>query len=380
MAKKTCFNSKGFKNMTIPKMIVLDILMLAIALGVFFYFDYIKPVKLGDGTVVTQLDESETDTFSLPNTTTDGTQNSTDTKGNSKTIISNNNDDSNSSETSQNKKSSSKFGNRGNTGNTNTTTIDSYTTSSGTFSSSKVTTTKVNSYNNENVQLNITKNETGNGSGKITYYVADVYVSSVSDVLTAFAEKTYGKNIKDDVSDMADENNALLAISGDFYGNSEEGVVIRNGVLYRKDLNDADICVLFKDGTMKTYHPSEFDADQVIAAGAWQAWTFGPELLDGSGNILSSFNSTSYINSNNPRCAIGYVQPGHYKLVVVDGRNSGYSRGVSLSELAEIMATQGCQTAYNLDGGKSAAMYFNGTYVNEPADGGREVSDIIYIK
>ncbi|MDF2486836.1 MAG: hypothetical protein K0R46_3004, partial [Herbinix sp.] len=137
--------------------------------------------------------------------------------------------------------------------------------------------------------------------------------------------------------------------------------------------------VLFTDGTMKTYSPEEFDASEVIDQGAWQAWTFGPELLDGDGHILASFNTTSYLNSTNPRGAIGYVEPGHYKFVVVDGRDKGYSKGVTLSELAQIMVNEGSKTAYNLDGGKSAAMVYDGSYVNQPAQGGRTISDIIYI-
>jgi exopolysaccharide biosynthesis protein len=178
---------------------------------------------------------------------------------------------------------------------------------------------------------------------------------------------------------MAENNDAVLTISGDFYGNSEEGVVIRNGVLYRSVVNDADICVLFTDGTMKTYSPEEFDVDEVIQKGAWQAWTFGPELLDGSGNVLSSFNTTSYLNEENPRCALGYIEEGHYIFVVVDGRDVGYSKGATLSELAQIMSDEGCLTAYNLDGGKSAAMVFDGEYVNQPSEGGRTISDIVYI-
>jgi exopolysaccharide biosynthesis protein len=178
---------------------------------------------------------------------------------------------------------------------------------------------------------------------------------------------------------MAIENKALLAISGDYYGNSEISVVIRNGVLYRSSGNDADVCVLFTDGTMKTYSPEAFDADKLIDQGAWQAWTFGPALLDGNGNILDSFNTTDYIYSENPRCSIGYVAPGHYKFVVVDGRNPGYSKGASLNELAQIMVDEGCMTAYNLDGGKSASMVYDGAYVNQPAQGGRNISDIIYL-
>lgn len=139
------------------------------------------------------------------------------------------------------------------------------------------------------------------------------------------------------------------------------------------------MCVLFTDGTMQTYSPSEYDSDAVIAKGAWQAWNFGPALLDGSGNVLETFNTTKYLNSANPRSAIGCVSAGHYIFVTVDGRNEGYSKGATLSELAAIMSDEGCMSAFNLDGGKSAMMYFNKSIVNAPDGGGRDLSDIIYI-
>jgi exopolysaccharide biosynthesis protein len=239
--------------------------------------------------------------------------------------------------------------------------------------------TEVNSFKDENIQFTTDKVELGSGSDKITYYVSDIYVTNVNYIKTAFATGEYGKNLRNSTASMADANNALLAISGDFYGNGETGIVIRNGILYRSVIDDADVCVLFTDGTMKTYSPEEFDAEEVVEQGSWQAWTFGPELLDGNGNILASFNTTTYLNSTNPRCAIGYAEPGHYVFVVVDGRDEGYSMGVTLSELAQIMVKAGCVTAYNLDGGKSAAMVFDGSYVNQPSQGGRTISDIIYI-
>lgn len=95
--------------------------------------------------------------------------------------------------------------------------------------------------------------------------MADVYVTSASEIKSAFADGEFGKNIKDSVFSMAVENKALFAINGDFYGNSERSIVIRNGIKYRDDVNDADVCVLFTDGTMQTYSPSEYDSDAVIA-------------------------------------------------------------------------------------------------------------------
>lgn len=213
----------------------------------------------------------------------------------------------------------------------------------------------------------------------LVYFSADIYVTSTRCIKTAFAKSMYGKNIRDFVDTMARDNNALLAISGDSYGESSQTCVIRNGTLYNNSPGTADICVLYDDGVMKTCAGTQFNAEQAIQDGAWQAWTFGPALLDGAGNIPSAFHTTEYINKVNPRCAIGYLAPGHYKFVLVDGRQDGYSTGATISQLAALMQEEGCLTAYNLDGGKSAVMWYDGAWVNQPIGGGRTISDCIYI-
>lgn len=127
---------------------------------------------------------------------------------------------------------------------------------------------------------------------------------------------------------------------------------------------------------METIPASLFNVDQIKESGAWQIWSFGPMLLD-QGHAMETFNSQ--VNPDNPRSAIGYYEPGHYCFVVVDGRQPGYSNGMTLNELSELFETLGCQIAYNLDGGQSAIMTFMGKIVNSPYNGGRNVSDIVYV-
>ena len=81
-----------------------------------------------------------------------------------------------------------------------------------------------------------------------------------------------------------------------------------------------------------------------------------------------------------PRAGLGYYEPGHYCFIVVDGRQKGYSVGVTSEGFAQIFQDLGCQVAYNLDGGATAVMYFNGQIVNKPTKGGRNSSDIILLK
>ena len=231
------------------------------------------------------------------------------------------------------------------------------------------------SYSSPDISITVTEETTANG--RITYYLADIYVRDITCFQSALARGTYGSGYRDSITDMASLSNALLAINGDYYGNTNEGVVIRNGVIYRANRTNCDVCVLYYDGRMEVMPGSSFDMQQAIQDGAWQAWTFGPALLDTDGSVLTSFASTTRIISANPRTAIGYYEPGHYCMVVVDGR--GASAGISLPDLSQLFYDLGCTAAYNLDGGNSSIMVWQDAVINDPSGGGRESSDALLI-
>ncbi len=230
-----------------------------------------------------------------------------------------------------------------------------------------------NSYSSPDLSITVTEETSGNA----TYYLADIYVRDISCFRSALAGDTYGSGFRDSIEDMALLNNALLAVNGDYYGNTREGVVIRNGVIYRANTTSCDVCVLYQDGTMRVMPGASFSVEEAVEQGAWQAWTFGPALLDTDGSMLTSFASTGRMISANPRTAIGYYEPGHYCLVVVDGR--GESAGMTLQELSRLFHDLGCTVAYNLDGGNSSVMVWGDEVINNPSGGGRESSDALLI-
>lgn len=210
----------------------------------------------------------------------------------------------------------------------------------------------------------------------VTYYVADIWIKRIDSFRTAFAKDKF-QGGKQTMKTLMKNHNALLAISGDYYGARKRGVVIRNGEAYR-DTPLYDVCVLYRNGEMKTYTNDEWASIQDTARGVYQAWGFGPMLLDENSMPLDKFNGFDW-EKRNPRAALGYYQPGHYCFVLVDGRTPSNSKGMLLSELSVLFRDLGCKAAYNLDGGASAILAFDGKYVNEPSNGGRTQYDIIYI-
>ena len=214
-------------------------------------------------------------------------------------------------------------------------------------------------------------------------YVADVTVSDASDLKTALANNTYGRNITDTTSDMAANNNAVLAINGDYYGARQSGYVIRNGKLYRDTSGNRDALVIQKNGEFKFVSESETNASELLQDGVLQVFSFGPVLLNNGEISVGENDEVGMAMASNPRTAIGYLGNNHYVFVVSDGRTSE-SAGLSLYELASFMKELGVKDAYNLDGGGSSTMVFKGEIINNPTTSGRSgeeraVSDIVYI-
>ncbi len=236
------------------------------------------------------------------------------------------------------------------------------------------------SYKDSDIAITITEHRE-NGT---TIYVADVQLSSAEYLKTALANGIYGRNVTEKTSEIAGKNHAILAINGDYYGTREKGYVLRNGVLYRNTAsNGQEDLVIYQDGSFEIVAETSISAEQLLANGTEQILSFGPALvIDGQVSVTES-EEVGKAKTSNPRTAIGIVEQGHYLFVVSDGRTDE-SVGLSLHDLAEFMQSIGAKIAYNLDGGGSSTMVFNGEIINNPTTNGRNirersVSDIVYI-
>ena len=272
--------------------------------------------------------------------------------------------------------------NSGSTGSNSTgSETKSTTNSSGSSGSTSSTSsgTVIGTYSDSKSKITVTQYRAYDSN----IYVADVEVTDGTSILSAFANNTYGRNITDTTSDMAEENNAVLAINGDYYGARQSGYVIRNGVVYRSQGSNGEDMVISKDGSLSFISESDTTTDSLLQKQAWQVLSFGPVLVENGQVAVSENDEVGMAMASNPRTAIGTVAKNHYLFVVSDGRTSE-SAGLSLYELANFMKSLGATNVYNLDGGGSSTMVFQGEVVNNPTTNGnkiseRAVSDILYI-
>ena len=238
-----------------------------------------------------------------------------------------------------------------------------------------------NSYRSPEVSITLETISTGEGAGKITYHVADIYIASMDNFVTHTANGEMRYFGTQDILEMDAAVGGILSLSGDFLTYQKEGFLMRNREIYVSNNNLDSICVLFGDGTMETYDARKYQIDEILARDPVHVWSFGPPLLDENGNTMKSYNVSTAVSFPNPRSAIGYYEPGHYCFVLVDGRQDGYSKGMTIPELAQVFANLGCKVAYNLDGGGSAVMVFNHErYSRQSNGGGRDLGDILVIR
>ena len=264
-------------------------------------------------------------------------------------------------------------------------TVATTNTSSNTAQASqaaKTATVTDSSYKDDNISINLSETTVNNTQ----VYVADITVTSSDYLKTAFAQNAFGTNVTAKTSETAADNNAILAVNGDYYGANSTGYVIRNGVVYRdtvrEDSSNGDLAI-YKDGSFKIIYEDQISAEQLVKDGVVNLLAFGPALVENSEIAVGTNEEVGQAMASNPRTAIGIIDENHYIIVVSDGRTSE-SKGLSLYQMAEVMKSYGVKTAYNLDGGGSSTLYFNGQVINKPTTGGnkiseRSVSDIVYI-
>ena len=224
------------------------------------------------------------------------------------------------------------------------------------------------SYSGPNLAVNISHHQYETDRGPVVYHLAEIWMGNIDCFRSGLAATPPRFHMSASLQKMAEDQNAVVAVNGDFCSYSYGGIAVRNGVVWSKVRGVVDLCVLYRDGVMETMTAREFDLDAAIERDVWQVWTFGPALLNEDGtprDIPYSSIPEIHITGRNPRTAIGYFEPGHYCFLVADGRQQGYSVGMTLEEMSQILSDLGCKAGFNLDGGGSSMMVFQNELISQ---------------
>lgn len=105
---------------------------------------------------------------------------------------------------------------------------------------------------------------------------------------------------------------------------------------------------------------------ELKSSGAWQGVTFVPSLIKDWEPLTIP---AGWSVTRQPRTVLGQYPNGDLFFIVVDGRQSNWSNGITLEEIQVLLLRLGVMEAYNLDGGGSSVMFYKGAVLNKPSDG-----------
>ena len=228
---------------------------------------------------------------------------------------------------------------------------------------------------------------------KCCYNVARIKIADPSQLRTALWHNSIRQN--NYVWKTAEEFNAVVACGGEFLAHTanKHTHAVRMGVTLRDEgAKKRDTMITDQNGDFHLFKGYSDDQRKALEKEGTQVinlFNFGPALIiDGElqyheGEKLEYFNIAP--NGTQPRTAIGQLGPLEYLMVVTHGRNvkapvpeggQKASAGCTIVKLAQFMNDYHCIQAYNLDGGGSAAMYYNGDIFT--FNRRRAVTDIVY--
>jgi len=193
-------------------------------------------------------------------------------------------------------------------------------------------------------------------------------------------------------TDMAKQVNAVAAVNDDFIKfNKYQGYVIRQGVFYQDTLakleKPQDVLIIDDQGdfyvVIKASTETMNEKLAEIVAGDRRPvniFTFGPTLvLDGQPLDCPWEDSIHSMHLRGARAVIGQLDHLKYFIMTVDGAMSEHT-GMTGNQLGEYIVQHfpECKVAYNLDGGNSSKLIFNGKEINHSKGQGRKISGLIY--
>lgn len=212
--------------------------------------------------------------------------------------------------------------------------------------------------------------------------IAEVKIADGSQFRRKLTEDTYGSSVQLYATELASAANAVVAANADFYAYRQTGLTVYQRQLFRNQPDKLDTCFITSSGDMLFSRAGELTSDaevqQYIADNdVLFTLSFGPVLVENGEAQHCDGYPIGEMDQEYSRSGIGMTDELHYLLMTVN--HTDMRPRANVNEFARFMAAKGCVKAYNLDGGQTSEIVFQGEAVNHVDFGAeRTVSDIIY--
>lgn len=212
----------------------------------------------------------------------------------------------------------------------------------------------------------------------------EVKIADASQFRRKLTEDYFGSSVKQYTTQMAASVNAVTAMNADFYSFRPYGIVVYQGELYRYNTS-VDTLFIDDQGDFSFMRRFEDPGQEAMQQRAYEnhiqfSLAFGPVLIENGvvQHLEDNYGGVGEMNMEYSRAGIGQFDRLHYLYMTVNHSNEGTPRA-KVNEFADIIATKNLKQAYNLDGGQTSEIVFNGTPYNHVDFGNeRDISDCIY--
>lgn len=217
------------------------------------------------------------------------------------------------------------------------------------------------------------------------YAFSDVKIAHPSQFRRKLVDDVISKNHLDYPLNIFNGMNGVVGMTADYCAYRSYGITVQNGEAIREiPIGSIDILIYDKDGNFTCMRDRDFLKSPLHDSGnVLFTFSFGPMLVDDYRINPDNSKLDNYIiarvDKQEPRAAIAQFGTDlHYLLCTVE-RTSQTHSGASVRKVAQVLQQKGVRVAYNMDGGQTAALMFNGQLFNKVAYGGqRPVSDILF--
>ena len=215
------------------------------------------------------------------------------------------------------------------------------------------------------------------------YTFSEVKIAHASQFRRFLADGEYGSEKQYLTTEMAQSVNAVVASSGDFYRFREFGAVVYEGQVRRVRGDLTDTCLIDKNGDLHFFRKGE-----VLDVETAQTFVdehevrfslcFGPVLIENGERCVPGHYLLGEIDEEYARAGLCQMGKLHYILAAANTEGA-YQQVPTLFQFAASLEKTGCDKAFALDGGQTAAIVMNDQLINRPVKGSqRKISDIIY--